>query len=99
MITGSTKDAQRQYLASLVEEKLAHEPEAVTVYAAKRPPDTKPYTKKPTASEQAFKREIEKMRAVGAHQDESIAPPAATTGELTLEDFPGLAQAASTQKF
>lgn len=90
MISTSPKDAMRAFLASKVAEKLVENPDAVTLYAAERAPDPKPYVKKTTNSEQVFRREIEKMR----EDRETPAPPdpvvSKSNAHLLLDDYPGL---------
>ncbi|WP_223462029.1 hypothetical protein [Pseudomonas sp. GL-RE-19] len=50
-------------LESQVQQKLQHDPDAVTTYAAKPEPERKPYTSKPTLQDKAFHKELEQMRA------------------------------------
>ncbi|BBP70846.1 hypothetical protein PHLH6_28500 [Pseudomonas sp. Seg1] len=50
-------------LESQVQEKLQHDPDALTTYAAKPEPERKPYTSKPTVQDKAFHKELEQMRA------------------------------------
>lgn len=50
-------------LESQVQERLKHDPDALTTYAAKPEPERKPYTSKPTVQDKAFHKEPEQMRA------------------------------------
>ena len=63
MLTRPDKDALRAMLESQVQEKLQHDPDAVTTYTAQPVPDRKPYTSKPTVQDKAFHKELEQMRA------------------------------------
>lgn len=49
-----TKDELRQQLREQFEQHLQVNPDAVTLYAAKREPETKPWKKKPSLLDQAF---------------------------------------------
>ena len=48
MLSRPDKDALRAMLESQVQEKLQHDPDALTTYAAKPEPERKRYTSKPT---------------------------------------------------
>ncbi len=61
--TRPDKNALRAMLESQVQEKLQHDPDALTTYAAKPEPERKPYTSKPTVQDKAFHKELEQMRA------------------------------------
>lgn len=90
------KDALRALLDAQVQQKLQDDPNAVTTYAAKPEPERKPYTSKPTVQEKAFSRELEQMRAeveTGQHRNSESAQVEEDLG-LTLDDFPGLKEAA-----
>lgn len=63
MLSRPDKDALRVMLESQVQEKLQHDPDAVTTYASKPEPERKPYTSKPTAQDKAFIKELDQMRA------------------------------------
>lgn len=63
MLTRPDKDALRALLESQVQEKLQHDPDELTTYAAKPQPERKPYTSKPTVQDKAFDKELEQMRA------------------------------------
>lgn len=63
LLTRPDKETLRAMLESQVQEKLQHNPEAVTTYAAKPEPERKPYTSKPTVQDKAFHKELEQMRA------------------------------------
>ncbi|WP_123366051.1 hypothetical protein [Pseudomonas brassicacearum] len=63
MLTRPDKDALRAMLESQVQEKLQHDPDVVTTYAAQPEPERKPYTSKPTVQDKAFHKELEQMRA------------------------------------
>lgn len=90
--TISPKDALRDLLAAKVAEKLQQDPDAVTLYAAERAPDPKRYSKRPTVSEQAFQRELDKMREDKAGNPQSAleAAPVSSTNNVVLDDYPGL---------
>ncbi len=49
-----TKDELRQQLREQFEQHLQVNPDAVTLYAAEREPETKPWKKKPSLLDQAF---------------------------------------------
>ena len=85
-------------LESQVQEKLQHDPDAVTTYAAKPEPERKPYTSKPTVQDKASHKEIEQMRADA--EAGVIHKPASDAVEddkpsLALDDYPGLRKAGS----
>ena len=61
MLNRPDKDALRAMLESQVQEKLQHDPDAVTTYAAQPVPDRKPYTSKPTVQDKAFHKELEQF--------------------------------------
>ncbi|WP_408598403.1 hypothetical protein [Pseudomonas sp. PLMAX] len=91
MLTRPDKDALRAILESQVQEKLKHEPDAVTTYSAQRDPERKPYTSKPTVQDKAFDRELDQMRADA--EAGVIRKPAQQTDDapsLELDDYPGL---------
>lgn len=103
MNTPSSKDALREFLASKFAEAVEQNPDAVVLYAAERAPDPKPYVKRPTVQEVAFKRELEKMRDHQADKtpaDSSTSvSPAIRTNALSLDDYPGLVQPAENNEF
>lgn len=63
MLNTPDKDALRAMLESQVQEKMQHDPGAVTIYAPKPVPERKPYISKPTIQDKAFHRVLEQMRA------------------------------------
>ena len=63
MLNRPDKNALRAMLESQVQEKLQHDPDAVTTYAARPEPERKPYTSKPTVQDKSFHNELEQMRA------------------------------------
>jgi hypothetical protein len=80
-------------LESQVQEKLQHDPDAVTTYAAQPVPDRKPYTSKPTVQDKAFQKEIEQMRAdaeAGVIHTPQSEQQDASAPSLKLEDYPDL---------
>ena len=93
MLNRPDKDALRALLESQVQEKLQHDPDAVTTYAAQPVPDRKPYTSKPTVQDKAFHKELEQMRAdaeagvihTPKHESEDGGAPS-----LKLDDYPDL---------
>jgi hypothetical protein len=95
-LTRPDKDALRAMLESQVQEKLQHDPDAVTTYAAQPEPERKPYTCKPTVQDKAFHRELDQMRADAEAGDKSVRGPM-DDGEssLALDDYPGLKEAGS----
>ncbi|VVN91601.1 hypothetical protein PS691_01910 [Pseudomonas fluorescens] len=87
------KDALRTMLASQVQEKLQHDPDAVTTYAAKPEPERKPYASKPTVQDKAFHKELEQMRAdaeAGVIRAPKGEPEDAAPLSLRLNDYPDL---------
>lgn len=99
MLTRPDKDALRAMLELQVQEKLQHDPDALTTYAAKPEPERKPYTTKPTVQDKAFHKELEQMRADAEagvikrpmeHQVSDGKP------DLALDDYPGLKEAGSS---
>lgn len=50
-------------LEAQIQEKLQHDPDAVTTYAAKPEPERKPYTSKPSVQDKAFIKALDQMRA------------------------------------
>ena len=102
MLTRPDKDALRAMLESQVQEKLQHDPDAVTTYAAQPEPERKPYTSKPTIQDKAFHKELEQMRAdaeAGVIHKPLSNPTEDGKPSLALDDYPGLKEAgsASTQ--
>jgi hypothetical protein len=76
-----------------VQEKLQHDPDAVTTYAAKPEPERKPYTSKPTVQDKAFHKELDQMRAdaeAGVIHKPIPGPMEDGEPSLTLDDYPGL---------
>ncbi|WP_460146741.1 hypothetical protein [Pseudomonas sp. S2_A02] len=93
MLTRPDKDALRAMLESQVQEKLQHDPDAVTTYAAKPVPERKPYTSKPTVQDKAFHKELEQMRAdseAGVIHTPKREPEDGGTPSLRLDDYPDL---------
>lgn len=93
MLTRPDKNALCAMLESQVQEKLQHDPDAVTTYAAQLVPDRKPYTSKPTVQYKAFHKELEQMRAdaeaVVIHTPKR-EPEDGGTPSLKLDDYPDL---------
>lgn len=98
MLTRPDKDALRAMLESQVQEKLQHDPDAVTTYAAQRDPERKPYISKPTVQDKAFYKELEQMRA-DAEAGVTHKPKEDQVDDgkpsLALDDYPGLKEASS----
>ncbi|WP_339473602.1 hypothetical protein [Pseudomonas fluorescens] len=93
MLNRPDKDALRAMLESQVREKLLHDPDAVTTYAAQRVPDRKPYTSKPTVQDKAFHKELEQMRAdaeAGVIHTPKREPEDGGAPSLKLDDYPDL---------
>ena len=93
MLNRPDKDALRALLESQVQEKLQHDPDALTTYAAKPEPDRKPYTSKPTVQDKAFHKELEQMRAdaeAGVIHTPKREPEDAGAPSLRLDDYPDL---------
>ncbi len=93
MLNRPDKDALRALLESQVQEKLQHDPDAVTTYAAQPVPDRKPYTSKPTVQDKAFHKELEQMRAdaeAGVIHTPKREPENEDAPSLKLDDYPGL---------
>ncbi len=93
MLNRPDKDALRALLESQVQEKLQHDPDAVTTYAAKAEPERKPYTSKPTVQDKAFHKELEQMRAdaeAGVINTPKREPQDASAPSLRLDDYPNL---------
>jgi len=64
----SSKEELSRALSALVDEHLAKQPEAVTRYVASRPPDRKPWRKRPSLLDEAFSAELEKAEKNRATQ-------------------------------
>jgi hypothetical protein len=80
-------------LESQVQEKLQHDPDAVTTYAAQPVPDRKPYASKPTVQDKAFHKELEQMRAdaeAGVIHKPVLEPMDEGAPSLKLDDYPNL---------
>lgn len=93
MLNRPDKDALRAMLESQVQEKLQHDPDAVTTYAAQPVPDRKPYTNKPTVQDKAFHKELEQMRAdaeAGLIHKPEREPEDDGAPSLKLDDYPDL---------
>jgi hypothetical protein len=87
------KDALRAMLEAQVQEKLQHDPDAVTTYAAQPEPERKPYTTKPTVQEKAFDKELNQMRAdaeAGVIHKPKREPENGNVSSLVLDDYPDL---------
>ena len=97
MLTRPDKEALRAMLEAQIQEKLQHDPDAVTTYAAQRDPERKPYISKPTVQDQAFHKELDKMRADA--EAGVINKPKGQMDDgkssLALDDYPGLKEAGS----
>lgn len=65
----SSKEELSRALAALVDEHLAKQPEAVTRYVASRPPERKPWRKRPSLLDEAFSVELEKAEKARAAKD------------------------------
>ena len=93
MLIPPEKDALRALLESQVREKLQHNPDAVTTYAAQPEPDRKRYISKPTVQDQAFAKELDKMRAnaeAGNIYKRESAQLNDVEASISLDDYPGL---------
>lgn len=93
MLTRPDKDALRAVLESQVQEKLKHDPDALTTYAAKPEPERKPYTSKPTVQDKVFHKELEQMRAdaeAGMIHTPKREPEEDAALSLRLDDYPDL---------
>nr|WP_322618053.1 hypothetical protein [Pseudomonas sp. BIC9C] len=80
-------------LESQVQEKLQHDPDVLTTYAAKPEPERKPYTSKPTVQDKAFHKELEQMRAnaeAGVIHTPKREPGGGAARSLRLDDYPDL---------
>ena len=93
MLNRPDKDALRALLESQVQEKLQHDPDAVTTYAAKPEPERKPYRSKPTIQDKAFHKELAQMPAdaeAGVIHTPKREPEDAGASSLKLDDYPDL---------
>ncbi|WP_237140667.1 hypothetical protein [Pseudomonas silesiensis] len=92
------KDSLRAMLESQVNEKLQHDPDALTTYAAQREPERKRYISKPTVQDKAFIKELEQMRAdAEAGVFHSPVPEQTNVDAGTgLDDYPGLKEASTS---
>lgn len=93
MLNRPDKDALRAILESQVQEKLQHDPDAVTIYAAKPEPERKPYASKPTVQDKAFHKELEQMRAdadAGVIHTPKRGSEDGASPSLRLDDYPDL---------
>lgn len=98
MLTRPDKDALRAMLEAQIQEKLQHDPDAVTTYAAKPEPDRKPYKSKPTLQDKAFHKELDQMRAdaeAGVTHKPNEEQVDDGKSSLALDDYPCLKEAAS----
>ena len=97
MLTRPDKDALRAMLEAQIQEKLQHDPDAVTTYAAKPEPERKPYTSKPTVQYKAFHKELDQMRADAEagviHKPQDQVDDGKSS--LALNDYPGLKEVGS----
>lgn len=96
MLTRPDKAALRAMLEAQVNEKLQHDPDAVTTYASQSEPERKRYSSKPTVQDKAFSRELDQMRA-DAETGVVHSPVPAQTNDveagIPLDDYPGLKEA------
>lgn len=98
MLNRPDKDALRAMLEAQIQEKLQHDPDAVTTYAAQRDPERKPYISKPTVQDKAFHKELDKMRAdaeagvIHKPREDQVDDGKSS---LALDDYPGLNEASS----
>lgn len=80
-------------LEAQVNEKLQHDPDAVTTYAAQPEPERKRYSSKPTVQYKAYTKELDQMRA-DAEAGVVHRPVIAQTNDVEagnlLDDYPGL---------
>ena len=93
LLTRPDNDALRAMLESQVQEKLQHDPDAVTTYAAQLVPDRKQYTSKPTVQDKAVHKELEQMRAdaeAGVIHTPKCEPEDGGAPSLKLDDYPDL---------
>ena len=98
MLTRPDKDALRAVLEAQIKEKLQHDPDAVTTYAAKPEPERKPYTSKQTAQDKAFHKELVQMRAdaeAGVIRKPETDADEDDKPRLAIDDYPGLNEAGS----
>jgi hypothetical protein len=80
-------------LETQVQEKLQHDPDAVTTYSAQPVPDRKSYTSKPTVQDKAFHKELEQTRAdaeAGVIHTPKREPEDGSASSLKLDDYPDL---------
>ena len=93
LLSRPDKDTLRAMRESQAQEKLQHDPNAVTTYAAKPEPERKPYSSKPTAQDKAFQKEVEQMRAdaeVGVIHTPQREQQDTSAPSLRLDDYPDL---------
>lgn len=85
------KAALRQMLDAAVQQKLEHEPEAITLYAPKPAVTHKPWQPKPSLQHKAFQEELAEIKAKVETPHSPISTSASTKkGELSVDDYPGL---------
>lgn len=95
------KAALRAMLSQAYEEKTTQDPDAVTLYASVLPVTHKPWSPKPVEKEDLYQQEVDRLLAEKAAQEAlknappEVAAEAASSADLTLEDFPGLLEASS----
>lgn len=83
-------------LKEAVQEKLEHDPDAITRYAPVLPVTHRPYQSKPSIQELAFQEELERIKA-GKEQTLSSEPaPTSAVPDDALAEYPGLV--AATQR-
>lgn len=93
MLTRPDKDTLRAMLEAQIQEKLQHDPDAVTTCAAKPEPERKPYTSKPTVQDKAFYKELEQMRTdaeAGVIHTPKRELEDGAARSLRLDDYPDL---------
>jgi len=98
LLTRPDKDALRAMLEAQIQEKLQHDPDAVTTYAAQRDPERKPYVSKRTVQDKAFDKELDQMRAdaeAGVIRNPERLQSGKGEPNLALDDYPGLKAAAT----
>jgi len=98
LLTRPDKDALRAMLEAQIQEKLQHDPDAVTTYATKPEPGRKPYTSKPTVQDKAFHKELDQMRAyaeAGVAHKTVVSQVEDGKSDLLLDDYPGLKEGGS----
>lgn len=82
------KNALRAMLEGAVEEKLQQDPDAITLYAPVAPVTRRPWQSKTTASEQAYREEVERIK------EQAVQGQVANKPQSIQDEFAALSEQA-----